>query len=273
VEARPRGVTDSLGSLVADRRALDALRDGLRTVAAELCLNPESEWALTALADLALLERARVRLIPDPVARAVSRGIGVVLDRQGCPDGGSTTRAWALMAAGAWVGRISPCTMPEADRVSRRMIRFGPSWRADEVTYFRARLGGPLPALRPVSTSSIGGLQELAHVAFFASDFGAYRLRGGLASELGKHASGAAIGLRASPDDYDLVLELVLASRWLTGRLEPVLDDWARRLVPAWTFAAAEAIGKSANRYRSLYHALAQSSLLITQITVDGGSR
>lgn len=249
-----------------------------------LTSDPSAEPTLTALADLALcasiLERdhsaSSVCLLACTIRSVLDAPILGTIGLSPGPE------AWALHAARSWLDPAIERQRLHDNRIhnllaesERVVLALGPSWRPEEVAHVAARLtGSNLPALRAVRVdSSVMSLYELAHVVFYATDFGAVMVSSPLAAELAATAMRRAEELSAAVWGYDVGVELILAARFLSGQWPPEATAWIGTLMPEWARIALTTLHEQPEQFLRLYHSMILTALAVAQTVVDRWTR
>jgi hypothetical protein len=271
------------------RMLVRALTEGVDVLAALLAEDAGSEAGWTALADLAVLGSVLDRDYPQSGAARLLRAVG-----------GVATAAGARLASAPgpqqWAAHVAAvCADPAAERLrithpSVKLLleqsndavqALGPSWRREEIAFVNARLHGtPLPALRALPAENTNMvLYELAHLAFYTTDFGARTAACPLAkAEAGPLAQAAAARARyfaarfpALEEYWDLGLELVLAHRYLAGAWPESATIWAGSVIPRLAGQARRAILADRLNYLRFYHPMAVAALVSAGVCKEEG--
>ena len=152
------------------------------------------------------------------------------------------------------------------------ILTLGPTWRPEEVAHVAARVfGSDLPKLRPVNMDgTVFSMYELAHVAFYCTDFGGIRVEGSLSSELALVATRGAAELATTDWGWDLGTELVLAARFLSGGWPAQVDPWIRTLLPQRASAAASTLREHPEAFLRVYHPMVLSAVALARADADG---
>lgn len=245
--------------------------------------DPGSESGLTALCDLALLSSVLTRDRVVEGAERLSAALAGVLGSTApteAPHPGPA--AWARHAAGAWLDpgqerlRLAdPAYQCVVSGSAEVMLVLGPSWRKEEISHVASRLHAlPLPG--PRSGSDAGNaveLYELAHVAFYCTDFGA--ATGAIADDLARClASQLARGLSILPMEdawLDLAAELMLGHWYLTGDWPsprstkgPDAASWRVHIGPKWIWQTIDTFSVNDPEMLFRYHTLAVTAMLVS---------
>lgn len=259
------------------------LARGTNVLVEALTDDPRSEAALTALADLSLLGAVLERHSEGTSISILARSLRGILAKSSVCDGPLPPgpEAWALHACRAWLDPAAERRRLE-DRQSREIVdgsrrvvlTLGPNWRPEEVAYVAACLNGSdLPALRPVKSdvTARSAMYELAHIAFYATDFGAApAARGSIAANLVATAAGVIGQLEKTASNWDVGVELILAARYLSGHWPKEANAWIRSLIPNWLSVALSSLRDGPERFLGVYHAAAVSALALIQVQANG---
>lgn len=177
---------------------------------------------------------------------------------------------WAMHAARAWIepdaerDRLRDSRLRTRVDVSRRRVRqLGPAWRAEEIAHVSERVfGSPLPGFRVVTVDgSMTSLYELTHVAMYSTDFGAVRISNP-PSDVSTVAVASLTNL--GHNGWDLIVELILASRFVSGAWPPAADRWIGMVLPSLVAGALSNLRRDPERYfLPLYHPLIWTALLL----------
>jgi hypothetical protein len=158
------------------------------------------------------------------------------------------------------------------------VLSLGPAWRGEELDYIAHLLSNgrtPLPALRPVIPSDDpASCYELTHVVFYATGFGRHPDVSALGSQM---ASTALQSFRRfASSDFDLAVELALATRYLSGGWPTELITFLRTTAVVW---AEVTLGESARQghrsssfFLARYHPLLATAIALSSVVANGDS-
>jgi hypothetical protein len=263
------------------RTLVRELTEGVDVLAALLAQDAGSEAGWTALVDLALLGSVLGRDDPQSGAAELLRAVyGVVTAARARLAGAPGPQQWAAHFAAVCADpaaeqlRVAHASVKRLlDQSGDAVLALGPSWRSEEIAFVNARLhGSPLPALRalPAENTSMV-LYELAHLAFYSTDFGARVAAAPLAQAAAARARHFAARFPALDEYWDLGLELVLAHRYLAGAWPDSATIWAGSVIPRLAERARRAMRADRLHYLRFYHPMAVAALVSAGVCKEEG--